>query len=169
MQGVLNGFATIGIVIAVGALVLVAKGAPDKHLSPADKPIEIGVLAVGTGTDAIMEVWLKSTGSRNRLTITELSFKRFVGAEYPVWEDVADLIRVEPAGIVYPEVIADGSADIEALQTFIAQEPFRSAVRLRPHAARREQSRSERSASDGSSALLEKTITKRLIKQSFDF
>ncbi|QTH80269.1 hypothetical protein PA10_00069 [Pseudomonas phage pPa_SNUABM_DT01] len=104
-----------------GPFLMVLKGASVKHLSPADKPIEIGVLAVGTGTDAIMEVWLKSTGSRNRLTITELSFKRFVGAEYPVWEDVADLIRVEPAGIVYPEVIADGSADIEALQTFIAR------------------------------------------------
>ncbi|MNI66121.1 hypothetical protein D3C73_1216650 [compost metagenome] len=104
-----------------GPNLMVLKGMQVKHLTPGDKPLEIGVVSVGTEAAAKVEIWLKSAGTRNRLTITELSYKRFKAEAFPAWEDVADLVTVQPAGMVYPTVLVEGSERLDALETFIAR------------------------------------------------
>lgn len=104
-----------------GPFLMIPKGMRVTQLSKGDKPIEIGVVSVGTDTSAKMEIWLKATGTRNRLCITELTYKKFVAATFPVWEEVSDLTTVAPAGIVYPTVVADSATEIAALKAFDAR------------------------------------------------
>lgn len=104
-----------------GPFLMIQKGMRVTQLSKGDKPIEIGVVSVGTDTAAKLEIWLKSTGTRNRLCITELTYKKFVAATYPKWEAVTDLITVQPTGMVYPPVVADSASEIAALKAFDAR------------------------------------------------
>lgn len=111
-----------------GPFLMIPKGMRVTQLSKGDKPIEIGVVSVGTDTTAKMEIWLKATGTRNRLCITELTYKKFVAAAFPVWEEVSDLTTVAPAGIVYPTVVADSATEIAALKAFDARRDNPQAV-----------------------------------------
>lgn len=104
-----------------GPFLMIPKGMRVTQLSKGDKPIEIGVVSVGTDTSAKMEIWLKATGTRNRLCITELTYKKFVAATFPVWEEVSDLTTVAPAGIIYPAVVVDSATEIAALKAFDAR------------------------------------------------
>ena len=105
----------------VGNFTMHPRGASVKHLTPGDKPITVGFVVVGANASAAIDVYIKSSGNRTALSVTELSYKLFTQAAFPTWEDAADLITVEPAGIVYPTVFSDGSAEIAALQAFQAR------------------------------------------------
>lgn len=91
-----------------------------KHLTPAEEPIRIGYV-VNHG-DAIprpwIDIYIQTIGQRAGWTVTELSNKFFVPEAFDPINEVSDLLLVEPAGIVYPPVISDGSAEIIALQAF---------------------------------------------------
>lgn len=91
-----------------------------KHLTPAEEPIRIGYV-VNHG-DAIprpwIDIYIQTIGQRAGWTVTELSNKFFVPEVFDPINEVSDLLLVEPAGIVYPPVISDGSAEIIALQAF---------------------------------------------------
>lgn len=104
-----------------GPFLMIQKGMRVTQLSKGDKPIEIGVVSTGTDTNAKLEIWLKGTGTRNRLCITELTYKKFVAATFPVWDEVSDLITVQPAGMVYPAVVTDPATEIAALKAFDAR------------------------------------------------
>lgn len=101
---------------------MVIRGASVKEITPGSvSTITLGYRSIGVDDDAIVEVYVKTTGVRNELTLTELSNRFFQPAPFELPTEVADLITVEPAGIVYPPVFKEGSAEIEALQVFVAR------------------------------------------------
>ena len=111
-----------------GPFLMIPKGMSVTHLSKGDKPIEIGVVSVGTDVNAKMEIWLKATGTRNQLTITELTYKKFVPVVFPVWDQISDLFITAPVGIVYPAVNTDPATEIAALKAFDARRDNPQAV-----------------------------------------
>lgn len=88
------------------------KSAVIKEITPGPKPIEIGYRSIGSDGTAKVEVYLKSIGTRNSLSVTELSFKRFNAAAQIQYTEVAQLTTVEPVGIIYPPRLKEGTAEI---------------------------------------------------------
>lgn len=97
---------------------MVLKGASVKYITFGDKPLVIGVVSAGTGADAVLEVWAKSEGTRNSLTITELSYRKFKADDYKQPQAVKDLIVKEPTGIVYLPIVNDDGTEIAAIKKF---------------------------------------------------
>ena len=116
----------------VGDFTLHPRGAAVKHLSAGAYPMTLGFVVTGTNLNSKIDVYLKGVGQRNPINITELSDKLWIPATFPAWEDLADIVTVEPVGIVYPAVFTDGTADIAALQAFQAR-------RDNPHAVTKAQ------------------------------
>lgn len=101
----------------VSELMLV-KEAFVKHLTPPDSVIELGYVSTGLDGEAKVDIYLKTEGARNRFSVTELSYKRFTPASFPVLDEIADLVTEEPVGIAYPTVYTEGTAEIRGLQAF---------------------------------------------------
>jgi hypothetical protein len=101
-----------------GDLVMVIKSLLLKELTPVSNPFEIGVRQVGTNLTSELEIWLKSSGCRNRLNITELSNRRFIHNPMDAPTQMSELITVEPANIVYCPHLKEGSAEIDQLISF---------------------------------------------------
>lgn len=99
---------------------MMVRGARLKHLTkPVDTDYTIGYKAVGNGYDAILEFYLKFTGSRTPIVLTELSGGQWIPeSSYPNWNDISDLITVEPADLEYPTVVSDWTQEIADLQAF---------------------------------------------------
>lgn len=105
----------------VGNFTMQHRGSGVKHLSPSSHPITLGFVHSGANLTSQIDVYLKGVGHRTEINITELSDKLWTPATFPSWEEVTDLVVVEPAGIIYPTVYTDGSVDIAALQAFQAR------------------------------------------------
>lgn len=75
-------------------------------LTPGDDNITVGYVTSGINSDSKAELYIKMAGSRTKMTITELSSRLFVPADIAIPEEIADLVTVEPVGIVYPETIS---------------------------------------------------------------
>ncbi|MCY1272369.1 hypothetical protein D9M68_17580 [compost metagenome] len=88
------------------------KRAVIKEIIPGTKPIEIGYRSVGLDGTAMVEVYLKSSGTRNSISVTELSYRRFNAAAQTAYTQLSQLTTVEPAGMVYPELLLEGTAQI---------------------------------------------------------
>ncbi|MND13261.1 hypothetical protein D3C81_21730 [compost metagenome] len=104
-----------------GPFLMIPKGMQVTHLTKGDKPIEIGVVSTGTDTAARLEIWLKSTGTRNKLVVTELTYKKFTAAAFTDYTAIAQLVQAQPAGMIYPPVTTDFGTDIAALKVFNAR------------------------------------------------
>lgn len=103
---------------SVTTMPLIVRQALCKHLTPGTWPISIGYVINQDATRPSVDIYLKSVGMMTPWTVTELSDKLFTPAVIGVLDEVADLITVEPAGIIYPDVLTEGSAEIEALEAF---------------------------------------------------
>lgn len=91
-----------------------------KHLTTGEDPIEIGYVINQAAVAPTIDIYIKTDGQRAGWTVNELSSGRFTIEQFPVLDEVADLITAEPAGIVYPEVIGDGHAEILLSQAHLA-------------------------------------------------
>ncbi len=100
---------------------LIVRNPQVRHLTYAESPIEIGYVIHQQAESPYIEIFIKTVGQRTAWTITELSNQMFTPEAYTLPKDTADLILTEPVGIVYPEVVLDGSKDIADLKAFQAR------------------------------------------------
>jgi len=89
-----------------------------KYLTPPERSIDVGVVVSDVEGRPCLDIYVKSTGVTSPWVVTELTDGLFVQKERGPIIGVSDLITVEPAGIVYPRILLEGTAEIQALQEF---------------------------------------------------
>jgi len=92
-----------------------------KALTPGTLPFTVGYIQEGSDVQSIMHLYVKLDNAHHDISVTELSYKRFTAATVTVPASVADLTTAEPTGMFYPRVFTEGSAEIKALQDFVAR------------------------------------------------
>lgn len=119
------------ILVNIGASYDVTDGAPPfamqlkqgrvKELTPGTNPIVVGYRSVGIEGASKVELWLKASNRlHNSITVTELSFKRFRPESFIIPTHISQLITTEPAGLVYPDRMTEGTEEIQQLQAHAA-------------------------------------------------